>query len=531
MSVMSAILLLLGGLVMIALIIVLGGYFVAQEFSFMSVDRARLRAQADAGDKKAQQALKVTKRTSFMLSGAQLGITVTGLMVGYVAEPMVGAALGTLLGGVGISQATAIAVGTVGALVLATVVQMIFGELYPKNLALAIPEPMSKALARSTNIYLALFGWLIKFFDWSSNVLLKAVGIQPVEEPDDTATADDLERIVADSAESGDLPPELSVMLDRILDFPERDVEHAMIPRSQVGVVAPDLTVGEIRERMATEHSRYPVLGEDDQPLGVVHLADVLSDSTPASTPIGDVMREPLVVPELMRLTDALDQLKTTKNELACVIDEYGGFTGVITIEDLAEELVGEIHDEHDNDAEREINVHSDHTWTMDGDVHLDEVERAIGHDLPEMSDVETLAGLFIAEVGELPSAGETVRVDLPVDPREFVEDEQMHRQLELTVLAVDRFVPSEVRVELNEWPASEDEEHEAADREATQRESAQRESTDREAVDRDATDRAAAGRKAAEREGGVGQKDDTTEEQGDRAGDARANEAKEGDR
>ena len=462
MSVMSAVLLLLSGLAIIVLIIAANGFFVAQEFAFMSVDRARLRAQAEAGDKSAQRALKVTQRTSFMLSGAQLGITVTGLMVGYVAEPMVGTALGSLLGETGVSKATAIAVGTVGALVVATVVQMIFGELYPKNLALAIPEPLSKGLARSTNIYLALFGWLIKFFDWSSNVLLKAVGIQPVEEPDDTATADDLERIVADSAESGDLPPELSVMLDRILDFPERDVEHAMIPRSQVGVVGPAVTVGEIRERMATEHSRYPVLGEDDQPLGVVHLGDVLSDVTPASTPAAEVMREPLVVPEMMRLTDALDHLKSTENELACVIDEYGGFTGVITIEDLAEELVGEIHDEHDDDAEREIAVQGENEWTMDGDVHLDEVERAIGHDLPELADVETLAGLVISEVGELPAAGESVRVDLPADPREFVEEEVMHRELELTVLAVDRFVPSEVRVELNEWPASEDEELEA---------------------------------------------------------------------
>lgn len=457
MSLTSAILLLLGGLLIIGLIIAANGYFVAQEFAFMSVDRARLRAQADAGDKSAQRALKVTQRTSFMLSGAQLGITVTGLMVGYVAEPMVGAALGTLLGETGVSKGTAIAVGTVGALLIATVVQMIFGELYPKNLALAIPEPLSKGLARSTNIYLALFGWLIAFFDWSSNALLKAVGIQPVEEPDDTATADDLERIVADSAESGDLPPELSVTLDRILDFHDRDVEHAMIPRSQVGVVAPDATVAEIRQRMATEHSRYPVLAEDDQPLGVVHLGDVLSDSTPADTPVTEVMRQPLVVPEMMQLTDALEHLQATENELACVIDEYGGFTGVITLEDLAEELVGEIHDEHDEDTERDISSHGGNTWTMDGDVHLDEVERAIGHALPEVADVETLAGLVIAKVGELPSAGETVRVNLPVDPRELVEDEQMHRELELTVLSVDRFVPAEVRVELSERPASED--------------------------------------------------------------------------
>lgn len=458
MSIGAALLLLLGGLFVIALIIAANGFFVAQEFSYMSVDRARLRAQAEAGDKAAQQALKVTKRTSFMLSGAQLGITVTGLMVGYVAEPMVGQALGTLLGTTGLNTATAIGVGTVAALVMATVIQMIFGELYPKNLSLAIPDPMARRLARPTNIYLGLFGWLISFFDWSSNVCLRAVGVKPVEDVDDTATADDLERIVADSRASGDLPEDLSVLLHRILDFPERDVEHAMIPRSQVGAVPPTTTVGEIRELMAGEHSRYPVLGEDDRPVGVVDLSDVLDESATAATPVTDVMRAPLVVPEIMTLTDALEQLQSTNNELACVIDEYGGFTGVITMEDLAEELVGEIHDEHDDDAERQIDPIGTGQWHMDGDVHLDEVERAIGAELPEVGDVETLAGLIIAEYGALPAVGETVTTELPADPRELVEGEQMHRELELEVRDVENFVPSEVRVTLTERPVDDGE-------------------------------------------------------------------------
>ena len=243
------------------------------------------------------------------------------------------------------------------------------------------------------------------------------------------------------------------MLLHRILDFPERDVEHAMIPRSQVDAVPPTTTVGEIRELMAGEHSRYPVLGEDDRPVGVVDLSDVLDESAPAATPVTDVMRAPLVVPETMTLTDVLEHLHGTHNELACVIDEYGGFTGVITIEDLAEELVGEIHDEHDEDIQRQIDSITPGQWCMDGGVHLDEVERAIGAELPVVGDVETLAGLIIAEHGALPTVGQTVTTQLPADPRELVEGEQMHRELVLEVMDVENFVPSEVRVSLNERP------------------------------------------------------------------------------
>ncbi|MBY8910799.1 CNNM domain-containing protein, partial [Salinicoccus roseus] len=154
------------------------------EFAYMSVDRSRLGALADQGDKAAESALTVTKRTSFMLSGAQLGITVTGLLIGYVAEPLVGQSLGILLGGVGVPAAVSISVGTVAALALSTIVQMIFGELYPKNLAIANPEPLARNLARSTNIYLAVFGWLIKFFDWSANSVLRLFRIEPVHDVD-----------------------------------------------------------------------------------------------------------------------------------------------------------------------------------------------------------------------------------------------------------------------------------------------------------------------------------------------------------
>ena len=447
---------LLLGILVILVIIAANGYFVAQEFAYMSVDRRKLSAQADSGDKSARRALDVTRRTSFMLSGAQLGITVTGLLVGFVAEPLVGQSLGVLLGGFGVPAGVSIALGTLLALVAATIVQMIFGELFPKNYAIANPEPLAKGLARSTTIYLTAFGWLITVFDHAANLLLRELRIEPVHDVDTSATAEDLERIVSDSRESGDLPDELSYLLDRILDFPHRDVEHAMIPRAHVDTVRPETTVGELRTLMAKAHTRYPVIDARGEPVGVAQLADLLGGGVDDNAPVTRIMRPPTIVPTLMSLPDALAQLTRTRNELACVIDEYGGFAGVLTIEDLAEELVGEITDEHDDGATSVLQPDGDNMWLMGGDVHVDEAERAIGHDLPR-GDFETVAGLLIAESGGLPRVGERVRIALPVAPADLVFDEPIRRMLDVDVLEVDRHVPSEVRVSLVEILAAPD--------------------------------------------------------------------------
>lgn len=451
----EAVLLLLAGVAVILVIIAANGYFVAQEFAYMSVDRNRLAARARDGDAAAERALKVTRRTSFMLSGAQLGITVTGLLVGYVAEPMVGSALGVLLGGAGVPESVSILVGTVGVLAVATVVQMLFGELYPKNLAIANAEPMARWMARSTLIYLTVFGWLIAFFDKAANLLLRAVRIEPIHDLDTSATADDLERIVADSRDSGDLPLELSMLLDRILDFPDQDVEHAMVPRGRVDTVPPDMSVADVRALMAQAHTRYPVIDAEGQPVGVVQLQDILRLPADSDARVATLMRDPVIVPTLMPLPAAVADLDESGEQLACVVDEYGGFAGVLTIEDLAEELLGEITDEHDTEMPEQIVGGADDQWRMDGDVHVDEVERALGHRLPE-GDFETIAGLLIAKTGDLPEVGQVVTIELPQDPAELVADEPVLRSLAVEVLEVERHVPSEVMVRLLTRPTDE---------------------------------------------------------------------------
>ncbi|WP_199173865.1 MULTISPECIES: hemolysin family protein [unclassified Brachybacterium] len=450
---------LLGGLAILALIAA-NGFFVAQEFAYMSVDRNRLRTAAESGDGRAQAALKITERTSFMLSGAQLGITVTGLLVGFVAEPFVGEGLGALLGDVGVPAAVSVTVGTVLALLISTVVQMIFGELFPKNYTIAAPMKSALVLARPTRIYLLLFGWIVHFFDWSANSFLKLVRIQPVEDVDSSATAEDLEHIVATSRETGDLTDEEFLTIDRMLDFPEQDVEHAMIPRTRADVVDPETTIGEVRTLMATEHTRYPVIDEEHNPVGVVHMLDVMSTPHASDEPVTVIMREPCVLPELMSLPDAVSELRRRSERLACVIDEYGGFTGLLSMEDIAEEVFGELVDEHDDEEEtEEITAAGENTWILDGDVHVDELERAIGSDLPE-GEYETVAGLLIAEYGSLPEEGQTHDVELPAQGEDFLEDDEPEaRLLRLTVQEIDHHVPSVLRAELiePERPGDED--------------------------------------------------------------------------
>lgn len=460
---LSAIVMILAGFVVIGLIIVANAYFVAQEFSFMSVDRTQLRSMAAEGDKSAQRALDITKQTSFMLSGAQLGITITGLLIGYVAEPLVGQGLGVLLGGVGIPTGVSVAIGTIAALFISTIATMLFAELFPKNYTIAAPMKTALRLAASTQWYLRIFGWLIRFFEYSSNAILKLFRIEPVEDVDSSATADDLESIVDSSHETGVLDEDTYMVLDRLLDFPEHDVEHAMIPRSRVDVIDPGTTLGEVRELMSENHTRYPVIDDEHNPIGVVHLFDVLGSDLPAATSATAIMREPLVVPELMPLPDVVDELRGEEQKLACVIDEYGGFVGIVTMEDLAEEILGDVTDEHDIEETEEITEQDESHWLVDGDTPLDEIERAIGHDLPE-GDFETIAGLLIAHAGALPEVGEVHTIALEAEPDDWVDqDEAPTRSIRMRVDDVDRHVPSALAIELIEdYVHANDEEEEA---------------------------------------------------------------------
>ncbi|MFP3988977.1 hemolysin family protein [Streptomyces sp. E11-3] len=415
------------------------GYFVAQEFAYVSADRLALAREAEAGDKRAARALKVLERLSFMLSGAQLGITVTGLVVGFIAEPSVSALLRPVLNGMGIPDGAVSGISVVLAFVLATVVQMVLGELAPKNLALAVPERLAKSLASSTLAYLKIVGPVVRIFDSAANRLLRRVGIEPVEELHHGATLEELGHLIGESHEQGELPKDTAALLDHALEFSERTLDEVMVPRADAVFVRKDVSAADVVELIAKHgHSNYPVLGDHPDDiggvLGVRELTRLPAESLTGTT-AGALARQPLLLPDTLELPDAVTRMRERDDEFAVVLDEHGGVAGIVTYEDIAEELVGDIADESDTVVE--LAVADGDGWLVDAGRRLDEVAEATGIGLPEEEDYDTVAGLIVDRLGRFPAVGDRVTVDLPDGGTAVID-----------VRGLDRHVPEKIRLE-----------------------------------------------------------------------------------
>ncbi|WP_159765585.1 hemolysin family protein [Streptomyces sp. HM190] len=424
------------------------GYFVAQEFAYVSADRLALAREAEAGDRRAARALKVLERLSFMLSGAQLGITVTGLVVGFIAEPSVSALLEPALTGIGVPGGAVGGISVVLAFVLATVVQMVLGELAPKNLAIAVPERLAKSLAASTLVYLKVVGPVVHVFDSAANKLLRRVGIEPVEELHHGATLEELGHLIGESHERGELPKDTAELLDHALEFSERTLDEVMVPRADTVFVRVDASAAEAVELIAKYgHSTYPVLGDHpDDVTGVLGVRELMR--TPAAdltaTTAGALARRPLVLPDTLPLPDAVTRMREQDDEFAVVLDEHGGVAGIVTYEDIAEELVGDIADESDTVVEPAVADGAG--WLVDAGRRLDEIADATGLRLPGDDDYDTVAGLVVDRLGRFPAIGDRLTVDLPDGGHAVID-----------VRTLDRHVPDRVRIE--QLPAREPEE------------------------------------------------------------------------
>lgn len=400
------------GLLAVLLLTLGTGYFVAAEFAFVAVRRGKLEERAEEGDRRARRAVQVHKRLSFMLSGAQLGITITSLVVGFIAEPTLGRALEPVVGWAGVPEGARIGVALAIGLLLATVGQMVVGELAPKNLAIARPEGVARRLAGSTLLFLRLAGPVIRVSDGAANRLLRAVGIEPVEELAGGVSVEELDLIVEESAESGKLTVRQAALLERAIDFGTLLAAAAMVPWNRVATIASDATCEDLRRRVAEAHSRFPVLDADGGVFGVVHAKDLLDvdDDALDSTPVAALTRPPLVVPEVATLRTVLAELRREGTEMAIVADEHGAPAGVVTLEDIVEELVGDISDEYDPTLP-EAEAGPDGTWTVPGRLRLDEIERATGIELPAGEAYDTVAGLVMAQLQRLGQVGDAVEV------------------------------------------------------------------------------------------------------------------------
>lgn len=415
-------------------------YFVAQEFAYVSADRVELARQAGAGDKRAASAIRVMERLSFMLSAAQVGITVTGLIVGLIAEPAFAQVVRPLLESVGLPDGAVPGVSVAFGFVTAIIIQMVLGELFPKNLALATPERLAKALAPSTHLYLAVSGPVVRLFDNSAAWLLRRVGIEPVEELHHGATLEELGHVIGESEAGGSLSSQLSGILGRALYFSEHTAGEAMVPRPDVRGVRADATAAAVIELVTTHgHSNYPVRGEEtDEVVGVVGVRELMyvAPGDVGATVVRDIARQPLLVPDSLPLPALVERMQDAGDEFACVVDEYGGLAGIVTLEDVSEELFGDITDETDQLA---VPVTRDGDWwQLDAALRVDEAAARTGLPLHESDDYDTVAGLIVAELGRFAEPGDRLVVGVENDGRDRVEIE---------VVTVARHVPELVRL------------------------------------------------------------------------------------
>ncbi|WP_018502228.1 hemolysin family protein [Parafrankia discariae] len=410
-----------GYLVVAVLLIAGNALFVAAEFALVAVEPHQIEEAANAGDRRAGIVLRAVRSLSFQLSGAQLGITVTSLVVGYIAEPAVATLVEPLLDAAHIPPSPRDITAIVLGLVLATVTQMVFGELVPKNWAISEPVRVARAVAPAQVMFSRVFRPLITVLNGSANTLLRAVGVEPQDELRSGRSSDELSSIVASSAEQGTLPVTTAALLSRSLRFGDRRASDVMTPRVRAVFTGADASLAELlRLAEHTGHSRFPVLREDDElgedaygVVGVVHVKDVFRVPAPerARRVVSELMVEPLLVPASLHCEVLLRRLRRGGLQLAVVIDEYGGTDGIVTMEDLVEELVGDVDDEHDRPAPPDAVALGAGRWMLSGLLRLDEVREATGARLPA-GPYETIGGLVLARLGRLGQPRDVVQVE-----------------------------------------------------------------------------------------------------------------------
>lgn len=407
------------------LLIAANALFVAAEFAFVTVDRATVERRAAAGDRRSISLLRGLRTLSTQLSGAQLGITVTSLLVGFLAEPSLATLLRGPLGLTNLPDGATTAVSLALALILATGFQMIFGELVPKNWAISEPLRVGRFVAGAQRGFTTAAGPLIRFLNGTANRILRGFGIEPTEELASARSPQELASLVNRSGEEGTLDAETAELVSRSIDFGERTAADVMTPRPRVRFVAVDSPVAEVLSLAAnTGHARFPVTGSGvDEVLGAVHFKHALT--VPAAErdtrPVRSVMVELPEVPETAELDPLLNTLRSRGLQMAVVVDEYGGTAGIVTLEDLVEEIVGEIADEQDRPTGRHQQT-AEGAWQLSGLLRPDEAARLTGLDLPEGRISDTLGGVIIEELGRLPRVGD--RVTVTADDREHPDSD-----------------------------------------------------------------------------------------------------------
>jgi CBS domain containing-hemolysin-like protein len=430
---------LLSVLGLVAVVALTAGTFiaVAAEFSLTALERSTVeRHVAEVGDATAKTIDRAHRSLSFQLSGAQLAITLTTLITGYIAEPAIASLIEPGLTGVGVPASVADWLSLALALAIATALSMVFGELVPKNLAIAKPLETARGVVGVQAGFSRVFRWLILGMNNSANWLVRRFGVEPVEELASARSPEELGALVRTSAEHGTLDRGTAVLLDRSLRFGDRTAGELMTPRVRVEALRADATVADlVLKARETGFSRFPVHdGSLDEVRGMVHVkqAFAVPSTLRGSTPLSALTRPVHSVPETLEGDALLDRLRASGLQTALVVDEYGGTAGMVTLEDVVEEIVGDVRDEHDRRETPPVRSLGKGSWLVSGLLRDDEVAEATGFRMPD-GDYETLAGLVLSRLGRIPDVGDEIRVD---GWRVTVMRMDRHRVAELRVVS-----------------------------------------------------------------------------------------------
>ncbi len=399
-------------------LIAVNAAFVAAEFALVAVDRTRVEERASAGDRSARRIERLLSRLSFHLSGAQVGITVSSLLLGYLAEPTIAKAIDPLVEGV-FGTAAPDGLSLILALAIATGTQMVLGELVPKTVATTKPYGTALAVAVPTEVYGVLVKPFVALMNSFSNGIVRALGVEPKEEIDTTPERDELQHMFESSGTEGALDEGEVQLLTRTIRLADKRADEAMVPRIEVAAISRDASVDELAAlAIKTGHSRFPVIGENlDEVLGIVHVKALyrVPVGERATSRVAELMSGVLAVPESRDLDDLLDDLRGgnpgAAGQMAVVIDEHGGLAGIITLEDVLEEIVGEIDDEHDTKSPELTRPSALGLIVLPGSLHSDEVYETSGFRMPD-GDYDTLAGLLLDRIERIPERGDSVDVD-----------------------------------------------------------------------------------------------------------------------
>jgi CBS domain containing-hemolysin-like protein len=398
------------------LLLVLNGFYVAAEFSLMATRRTELEGRADQGDRRARIALASMRELPTMLAGAQLGITMASLGLGFVAEPALEHVLVDVLHVADLPEGVEHAVALAIALAITTFLHTVVGEMVPKNIAISAPSPTLLVLAPAFRAYVLLFRPVVAALNWMGNATVRLVGVRPRAEFVDAHTAEEIAAILDEARREGSIDLDDHQLLARALGIGSLDARAVMVPRPDVVALPRSAPAAAFADAvLRTGHTRIPVYeGTVDQIDGFVHAKDLLAldpailDDPDAPLP-DHAVRSILVVPESVALDDLLLRMRRERRHLALVVDEHGGSAGIVTLEDILEELVGEITDEFDQRTRRTRRAGG--RYLAPGGLRGDELADEVGLHLPE-GDYETVAGFLLAELGRIPDRGDEVRHD-----------------------------------------------------------------------------------------------------------------------